>query len=113
MCVAVSLDNPETESNAADDISEDGEVKKAFNHGTVMFNNPKLLPPSVKEEDAMYYFDRTQEDYNPQTMGGVNIQQEAITLWDKLKYLSNTEMGVLPMQVRAQNQEFVVKTRNP
>ena len=102
VCLALGLDNPETESNPVEDVSEDGEAKKAFNQGTVLFNNPKLLPQSVKEgQDAMYDFDRTQEDFNPQMMGGVNIQQEAITLGDKLRGLSNTEMGVLSMQVRS------------
>ena len=100
LCLVTSLDNPDTESNPTDDNSDDADTKKAFNQGTVLFNNPKLLPQNAKEgQDALYDFDRTQETFNPQMMGGVNIQQEAETLRDKLRDLSNTEMGVLSMQV--------------
>ena len=99
-CLVTSLDNPETESNPTDDSSGDTDTKKAFNQGTVLFNNPKLLPQNAKEgQDALDDFDRTQETFNPQMMGGVNIMQEAETLRDKLRDLSNTEMGVLSMQV--------------
>ena len=100
LCLATCLDNPETESSPTDDTSDDADAKKAFNQGTVLFNNPKLLPQNAKEgQDALHDFDRTQETFNPQMMGGVNIQREADTLRDKLRDLSNTEMGVLSMQV--------------
>lgn len=98
-CLAWSLENVESESDVLDDISEDGDEDKSFNQGTVLFNNPKLLPQSVKEgQDSLDDFDRTQEDFSPQMMGGVNIKQEALRLGDKMRGLSNTEMGVLAMQ---------------
>ncbi len=81
----------------------ESEDRKEFNQGTVLFNNPKLLPQNSNDgKDWAQDFDRTQEAFNPNIMGGVNILQEALTLGDKLRDLSNADMGVLSMQVRVQ-----------
>lgn len=99
-CLICCADTAEPESDTVDSENEGDDAKKDFNQGTVLFNNPKLLPQNTKDgQDGMFDFDRSQETFNPNIMGGVNIQREALTLGDRLRDLSNTEMGVLSMQV--------------
>ena len=96
----LSVTNCEVSSDSKPIQEEPEKVQSEINKGTVLFNNPKLLPKSAKDESGNEYgFDRTQQSTDPKMMGGIHIQREAERLGDRLRELSNIEIGVLSMQV--------------
>ena len=69
----------------------------------VHFNNPRLLPRDLheedEEEDDEFAFDVTQEDPDPLKLGGISIKNEAKKFALRFRKLSNEEIGVTEMQV--------------
>ena len=96
-----SSTNCEVSSDSEATQEQPEKVQSEINKGTVLFNNPKLLPKSAKgeSENGLDGIDRTQQSTDPKMMGGIHIQREAERLGDRLRELSNIEIGVLSMQV--------------
>ena len=67
----------------------------------IRIRTPKVVISSNDEfeEGEGYVFGVEQEKASPRQMGGINIKDEARWLANKLRTLSNDEMGVTSMQV--------------
>ena len=80
---------------------EEDQYSSAIVH--LNFNNPSLLESgrsNGNDENGDGSYDTSQLALDPRNIGGILIGEEANKLGSKFRGLSNSEMGVLNMQVR-------------
>ena len=89
-------------SQQGSDVGEQAEDQYSSAIVHLNFNNPSMLESGraggeSNTGDGVY--DTTQQEVDPRNIGGIQIELEAKSLRQKLRSLSNIEMGVLAMQV--------------